>query len=316
MLRIMAMDSAGRLRKDVGLGELKALDPVWFWADIGEPDEAETRLLDEYFHFHPLAIEDCLHLLQRPKVDHYDDVHFFVLHALEPETLRVQEVNLFLGPNFAVTFHFAACTEIDEAWRAAHVHPKHPRSGHLAAAHTVMDRLVDRYFPSVYELEDQLLDADPGSGGYSDRTGIDQVFEIRSKLLRLRKTIVPMRDLLYRLTTIEAIPGLKEYRAFFHDIYDHLLKQAETLEACRDMTADMRDSYMSYSSNRMNGIMKTLTVITTIFMPLTFLAGIYGMNFVRMPELQWRYGYFGVLAGMGLIAAGMFAWFKRKGWFD
>lgn len=316
MLRIMAMDKQQKLRKDISLEELKTLQPVWYWVDIGQPTGQETQLLDDYFHFHPLAIEDCLHLLQRPKVDFYDDVQFFVMHSLAPETLKVDEVNLFLGPNYAVTFHFSLCPEIDDAWKTIGVNAKHPSKGHLVVAHAVLDRLVDRYFPAVYGLEDQLLDADPVSKGYSDRSGIETVFEIRGKLLKLRKTIVPMRDLLYRMTTMESIAGLKDLRAFYHDIYDHLLKQSETLEACRDMTADMRDSFISYNSNRMNGIMKTLTVITTIFMPLTFLAGIYGMNFLNMPELEWKYGYFAVLGIMFTVAGGMFLWFKRKGWFS
>ncbi|SDT48187.1 magnesium transporter [Paenibacillaceae bacterium GAS479] len=316
MLRIMAMDKKNKLRKDVQLEELNTLDPVWYWVDIGQPDEQETGLLEEYFQFHPLAIEDCLHLLQRPKIDPYEDVHFFVMHSLDSDTLKAHEINLFLGPNYAVTFHFGACPEIDDAWKLMTVHPKHPSKGHLVVAHGVLDRLVDHYFPAIYGLEDQLLDADPSSKGYSDSSSIDNVFEIRSKLLKLRKTIVPMRDLLYRVTTtLEAIPGMKDFRPFFHDIYDHLLKQSETLEACRDMTADMRDSYISYNANRMNGIMKTLTVITTIFMPLTFMAGIYGMNFVRMPELEWDYGYFMALGIMAVVAGSMFAWFKRKGWF-
>ncbi|KKC46673.1 MULTISPECIES: magnesium/cobalt transporter CorA [Paenibacillus] len=316
MIRVMAMDVAKKLHKNIGLNDLDAMEAVWYWVDMDRPNAEEISLLDERFHFHPLAIEDCLHLLQRPKVDHYEDVHFFVMHALIPETLHVDEVNLFLGSNFAVTFHFAQSQEVDEAWETLAVHPKHPGKGHLMAAYSVTDKLVDRYFPAVYGIEDQLLDADLNSSGYLKQSGMDEIFTIRAKLLKLRKTIVPMRDLLYRLTSTEALPSFKDFKAFYLDIYDHLLKQAETLEACREMTADLRDSFMSYNSNRMNGIMKTLTVITTIFMPLTFIAGVYGMNFINMPELETRVGYFVVLGAMGLIALCMFAWFKRKGWFD
>ena len=316
MIRVMAMDRTNKLRKDLSLDQLQGLNPLWYWVDIDRPDPDEMRVLEEVFHFHPLAVEDCLHLLQRPKIDHYDDVHFFVLHALTPETLQVDEVNLFLGPHYAVTFHFKESIEVNEAWHAMSPSTKHHGQGHLMAAYSVLDRLVDRYFPAVYGLEDQLLDEDLGSGRYLKQAGMDDIFEIRAKLLKLRKTVFPMRDLLYRLTSIETIPGTKEFRAFFLDIYDHLLKQTETIDSCREMTADMRDSYMSYNSNRMNGIMKTLTVFTTIFMPLTFIVGVYGMNFVNMPELHWKFGYFGVLIGMALIAAVMFGWFKRKGWFD
>ena len=125
-----------------------------------------------------------------------------------------------------------------------------------------------------------------------------------------------MRDLLYRIINSEKIADVRVQLAYFTDIYDHLLKLAEMLETNREMTADLRDSYDSLRSNRMNSIMKTLTVITTIFMPLTFIAGVYGMNFVHMPELEWQDGYFLVLGVMLLLGIGMFLWFKRKGWFD
>jgi magnesium transporter len=131
----------------------------------------------------------------------------------------------------------------------------------------------------------------------------------------LRHTIIPMRDLLYRMLNshrLETIQGKKEY---FADIYDHLLKLSEMIDANREMTADIRDSYISYNSHQTNRVMKVLTVITTIFMPLTFIAGIYGMNFEHMPELNWDYGYFFILSIMLLIGVGMYVWFKRKGWF-
>lgn len=315
MMRVMAMSKGRELLKNLRLEDLEGLEKEWFWVDIDRPDEREIRLLDTYFHFHPLAIEDCLHRLQRPKMDRYDDVYFFVLHALDPQTLHVNELNLFIGPDFAVTFHFHPSCEIDEAWNQLNPPESHAASGHVFAAYSLMDKLVDRYFPAVYELEDSLLDMEIGSGRMARQTEMEDIFSIRSRLLNLRKTVVPMRDLLYRIISTE-IAGLKELSAFFHDVYDHLLKQSETIEASREMTADLRDSYMSFNSYRMNAIMKTLTVITTIFMPLTFIAGIYGMNFVYMPELEWHWGYFAALGIMLLTGTGMYAWFRRKGWFE
>ncbi|AJY76668.1 magnesium/cobalt transporter CorA [Paenibacillus beijingensis] len=316
MIRVMAMTKQQELLKDLKLADLETLDKEWYWVDFDNPDEYEIQLLDSYFHFHPLAIEDCLHLLQRPKVDHYGDIHFFVLHSIDPGTLHVNEVNVFLGPDFAVTFHFHPSFEIDDAWKHCPFPAEHAARGHLFAVYFVMDKLVDQYFPAVYELEDTLLDMEIGSGHLASQTDMNDIFNIRSRLLRLRKTVVPMRDLLYRIISMGEIPGMKELAAFFHDVYDHLLKQSETIEASREMTADLRDSFMSYNSNRMNLIMKTLTVITTIFMPLTFIAGIYGMNFVNMPELQWQWGYFAVLGVMLLVGFSMYAWFRRKGWFE
>jgi magnesium transporter len=122
--------------------------------------------------------------------------------------------------------------------------------------------------------------------------------------------------LLYRMINSDKIPGVKEQNIYYTDIYDHLLKLTEMIESNREMTADLRDSYNSLRSNRMNSIMKTLTVITTIFMPLTFIAGVYGMNFVNMPELHWAGGYYLIIGVMVTLGLGMYLWFRRKGWFD
>ncbi|XOK61734.1 magnesium/cobalt transporter CorA [Paenibacillus elgii] len=316
MVRIYAVTHNAELLTDIGLDRLDDPDIAWYWVDFNQPTEQEAELLESHFHFHPLAIEDCYHLLQRPKVDHYETVHFFVLHALHPQKLSAQEVDLFLGTRFLVTFHFEPQPELDEAWLRMQEQPISRQKGHLYAAYLVMDKLVDGYFPAVYELEDQLLAIEAGSRKRSIQQMMDDIFEIRGRLLKLRRTIVPMRDLLYRVVNSERIEGVKEQLFYFTDVYDHLLKLAEMIESNRDVTADMRDSYISMNSNRMNTIMKTLTVITTIFMPLTFIAGIYGMNFDYMPELKWHAGYFFVLGVMFAIGAGMFWWFKRKGWFD
>lgn len=144
---------------------------------------------------------------------------------------------------------------------------------------------------------------------------MNEVFGIRSDLLKLRRTIIPMRDLLYRIVNTNMMKSDTNRQAYFNDIYDHLLKLTEIVESNRDMTADLRDSYQTLNSNRMNAIMMTLTIVSTIFIPLTFIVGVYGMNFDNMPELHWKYGYFGVLIFMGLLVSGMLLWFKHKGWF-
>lgn len=315
MIRIVGYTKQKEWLTDLTIDDLQSTELDWYWVDFNNPKENECRLLDSYFHFHPLAIEDCYHLLQRPKIDHYDDVHFFVLHEVERKTLTVNEINMFLGPNFIVTFHYEPSPEIEEARSKLLTSSKMGEKGQVFAAYLVMDKLVDQYFPAVHELEDQLLDMEIGNDDGQSQTLMTDIFNIRSRLLRLRKTIVPMRDLLYRLTNSDRIEGMDQYMAFYHDIYDHLLKLSEMMDSSREMTADLRDNYISYNSNRMNAIMKTLTVITTIFMPLTFLAGIYGMNFHNMPELEWSGGYFAVIIVMLVIGLSMYAWFRSKGWF-
>jgi magnesium transporter len=154
------------------------------------------------------------------------------------------------------------------------------------------------------------------SGEYRIKQIMKQVFETRSGLLKLKRTIFPMRDLLYRLLNSERLSIPKSERTYFMNVYDHLIKLSELISANMDFTAEIRENYISVNSYRANTVMMTLTVITTIFMPLTFIAGVYGMNFENMPELRWEYGYFYVLGGMVFLSIMMFIWFKRKGWFD
>ncbi|WP_127531749.1 magnesium/cobalt transporter CorA [Paenibacillus kobensis] len=318
MLSIFAVTKRNEKLIDLTMDDIRnnGDDYAWYWVDFDQPTEEETELLHSWFHFHPLAIEDCLHQLQRPKMDHYGDTHFFVLHALQPETLFVHELNLFINSKFLVSFHMHESPEIGCAVAKTFASTDPKRLTPLHAAYHVMDELVDRYFPAAYALDDQLAEKEITDSSSFGNSMLSDLFSIRAKLLHMRKTIIPMRDLLYRVISSERLAGLQEERAFYADVHDHLLKLTEVIEASREMTADLRDSIISYNSNRMNAIMKTLTVITTIFMPLTFIAGLYGMNFTRMPELEWRYGYLTVLIVMAMLGISMYMWFKRKGWFD
>ncbi|MFC3749509.1 magnesium/cobalt transporter CorA [Paenibacillus sp. GCM10012306] len=318
MIRTMAVTHQGEVLTGLLLPEIQIADYAWIWVDFAAPTAEETALLDSYFHFHPLAIEDCMHVLQRPKLDYYENVQFFVLHALNERTLEAEEVDLFLSKNFLVSYHHQEKTEMNEAWEQVKqdIHSRKGWSGGpMAAAYSVMDKLVDKYFPSLYSIEDELADLESMGSKESVEELMSQVFDVRGRLLKLRRTIVPMRDLMYRIVNSQHVQSNGEERIYFGDIYDHLLKLTDMIEVDREMTADLRDSYISLNSNRMNSIMKTLTVITTIFMPLTLIAGIYGMNFKIMPELNWNFGYFGVLLLMVVLTVGMIAWFKRSGWF-
>ncbi|GIP22972.1 magnesium/cobalt transporter CorA [Paenibacillus sp. J22TS3] len=318
MIRTLGITHQHQVDADVPLDQLDNPKYAWVWTDFNEPTKEESALLDTLFHFHPLAIEDCLHVLQRPKMDYYEDMEFMVVHSLEADTLDTTEVDLFIGRRFLVTYHHKDLIEVNNAWNKV-MQRAHDRKiwarGPMAAAYLVIDELVDLYFPCVFAIEDELDELENKGGHESVEDLMNQVFDLRSRLLKLRRTIVPMRDLMYRVVNSEHIQGEREPRAYFTDIYDHLLKLTDMIEADREMTADLRDSYISLNSNRMNSIMKTLTVITTIFMPLTLIAGIYGMNFINMPELHTQYGYFVVLGVMLALSVWMILWFQRRGWF-
>lgn len=318
MIRTLAVTPSGEVKTGLDLKQIRQGDYAWFWTDFNAPTPEETELLDSFFHFHPLAIEDCMHVLQRPKLDYYEEIQFFVLHAINEMTLEAEEIDLFVGKTFLVSYHHDEKAEMDEAWRlvAEQIRQRDGwLSGPMSTAYTVIDKLVDHYFPTLYAIEDELAELENRSERESVEELLNQVFDVRSRLLKLRRTIVPMRDLMYRIVNSQHVQNSGEGRIYFGDIYDHLLKLTDMLEADREMTADLRDSYISLNSNRMNTIMKTLTVITTIFMPLTLIAGIYGMNFEHMPELGWHFGYFGVLLLMLALGCGMVLWFQRRGWF-
>ncbi|SFS82976.1 magnesium transporter [Paenibacillus sp. 453mf] len=320
IIRTMAITHDHKVVKELHLLDISLDDYDFVWTDFSAPTEQESQLLHKYFQFHPLAIEDCLHVLQRPKLDYYEDIQFMVLHAIRQEEEKPHEVDLFLGPKLLVSYHHEPLDELDQAWERIGGEAERRTiwsRAPIAAAYTVMDKLVDGYFPVLFAIEDELAELEGRSGNAPTEELVNQVFLIRSKLLHLRKTIVPMRDLLYRIINSQHIQGQSrsDHKLYFINIYDHLLKLTDMLEADREMTADLRDSYISLNSDRMNSIMKTLTVITTLFMPLTLIAGIYGMNFHHMPELSYRYGYTAVIVGMILLGCGMMIWFKKRGWF-
>lgn len=298
---------------------LERLDEIqadWVWVDFDSPIKKETNLLRSFFDFHPLAVEDCVNNLQRPKVEFYEEHLFYVVHALNENTLEATEVDLFTTKNMVVTFHKTEVPEIDFVWNfLKDLKRVPPELGKNELIHKLMDKLVDMYFPIMHKLEERVISLEGNEDDEAPKL-INQIFDIRADLLSLRKTVVPMRELLYRMLESKRVGLDAEERSYFHDIYDHLLRLTDMMTSAREMTSDIRDNYISLNSYRMNNIMKTLTVITTIFMPLTFIAGLYGMNFVNMPELKTENGYFYVLGVMILLGGMMALWFKKKGWFE
>lgn len=315
MIRTIAVNKSYQLIKDLEVSELVRGDFLWYWIDFYQPELNEIEYLSEPLHFHPLAIEDCIHHLQRPKLDYYEDYAFFVTQALNQKTLTREEVDFFLSRNYIVTFHHQSSVEIDEVWKRFSLATNIDKWNPSHVLYYCLDKMVDNYFPLVYQIEDTLDEIDTNSKGRSMEVLLEDLFATRHELLSLRHTITPMRDLLYRIINSQRLTSIQGKIEYFHDIYDHLLKLTEMIEANRELTTDIRDSYISINSNETNHVMKVLTVITTIFMPLTFIVGVYGMNFHYIPELSWKYGYFGCIFLMFIIALWMTIWFKKKGWF-
>ncbi|MFG6116737.1 magnesium/cobalt transporter CorA [Halobacillus sp. MO56] len=314
MLKLTAYTKQGELIEDNSLEPLKSNDIRWYWVDFDQPSEDETDLLDSYFDFHPLAIEDCIHDLQRPKMDYYDDHTLIVIHAIDAKELKKQEIDIFFGEDFIITYHKQELPVLDHIIRM--VKKKQPTWDEYYVLHYIFDAVVDNYFPIVYEIEDHINEIEDNTKNLSIDKLLEQMFDRRSELLTMRQTVHPMRELLYRILNSQHLDGVKQGKEYFADVHDHLIKLADVIASNRDLTQDIRDSYLSLTSHQQNKTMQVLTVISVIFMPLTFIVGVYGMNFEYMPELDERYAYPIIWVIMVVLSVAMIIWFKRKGWFS
>ncbi|WP_163100357.1 magnesium/cobalt transporter CorA [Peribacillus alkalitolerans] len=315
MIHTYVITKTHNLLTNIPIEEIKNHPYKWFWIDFDSPSDPEIEKLTTPLNFHPLAIEDCMHTLQRPKLDYYDDYSFLVTQAINCSNLEKEEINFFIGENFIVTFHHNPSVEISNVRERLGKTNKLIKWDHNLVLYHVLDNVVDNYFPLIYSMEDTLNEIEENSSLKSGEDLLRDLFDTRHKLLSLRHTVTPMKDLLYRMLNSQRLTVLLRKKEYFADIYDHLLKLAEKIDTNREITNDLRDSYLSINAHQTNKVMKVLTVITTIFMPLTFIAGIYGMNFEYMPELKWKFGYFFTLFLMFTIGCGMTFWFFRKGWF-
>lgn len=292
------------------------------WVNLGRPDAQEVDLiLRDLFKFHPLAIEDCLSLgYQPPKVDDFNHYLFIIAHAVEPQatfrTLKTTELNLFIGKNYVVTSHLEErMTPISKVQAQLARDERLYRNGSDFLAHALLDYLVDEYMPLLDQmdeeiewLEDQIL-ANPRSAT------LERILDLKHAVMSLRRIIGPMREMANRLSRDDFTVIDRQSRIYFRDIYDHLVRIQDLSESIRDIVSGAMDIYLNSTSLRLNEVMKALTIVSTIFLPLSFLAGVFGMNFVVFPEIHWQYGYAYAWVLFILIAALMLYFFKRRRWF-
>lgn len=314
MLKIIAVDKAGHLLQDININNLRNDDIAWYWVDFSTPSLEEIDLLTSFFDFHELLIEDCLTLLERPKIEITRQQIFLVSHVLKNIDADYETLNMFIGKNYIVTFHLSEINYIKK------VIPKVLERGvdytPLHVMHMLISEIVEGYHPLISKIENRLDEIEDNDAYNKGSKIMNEVFELRGDLLKLRRGLMPMRELIHRFLVSRRVEMTEDDRKYFHDIYDDLVQQTEIIEANRELASDIRENYITYNSFKSNSIMMTLTVISTIFLPLTFLAGVYGMNFDNMPELRTEYGYFILWIVMLLISGGMLWFFKKKGWFD
>lgn len=288
------------------------------WVDMEKPDEKEINLLRDVFRFHPLAIEDCVHRIQRPKVVNYKDYYFIVLNEFIGGDINkyftYSEVYIFLGDNYIVTLHWNKLKVIGDTMERIANGPHIFEKGIDFILYNLFDTLVDDYFPLTDSIGDKIDDIEETILKEPNKQIQDDILVLKRNILKLRKVLSPQREVLNILLRHDFDLIHEENRLYYMDVYDHMLRIYDLLDTYTDLLASTMDLYMSQISNRMNEVMKVLTMITTIMMPLSLIAGIYGMNFKFMPELGTRYGYFATLGLMAVIAVMEIFYFKKKKW--
>ena len=293
------------------------------WVDVvGLHDVELLQRLGEEFGLHPLALEDVVNTHQRPKLEDYGEHSFLILRLPRAgQPLQTEQIGLFLGPGWVLTFQEVAEDPFEPVReRLRRGRPRIRGAGSDYLAYALMDALVDSFFPILEQygerieaLEDRLLEE-------PERDSLAQVHEIKKDLLEVRRAAWPLREVINGFERQDITLVEEQTRIFLRDCYDHTVQLMDIVETYRDMSGALTDLYLSSVSNRMNEVMKVLTVIASIFIPLTFLAGIYGMNFNpeaspwNMPELDWRWGY-PLFWGVILVLGGGLVWlFRRKDW--
>lgn len=287
----------------------------YFWLDLIDPGDDEVRALNEAFSFHPLALEDMVKRGQRPKLEDFGDYMFLVYYgAVEGEggEVELEEVHAFLSGGYMVTSHQRRSQALEEA--RERFRAQAPRSEQFVV-YRVLDGLTDSFFPILERLDDRMEVLDEEIFDRPAPGQLEEITHLRRQLVALRRVLTPQRDLLARgIDDILEIPGLEaDSRNYFRDVYDHAIRISDQIDSYRDLLAGTRDAYLSVVSNRLNQITKQLTVVATIFLPLSFLVGFFGQNFRWLVvNIDSAAAFFALgIGGLVLSALGLLVWFRR-----
>lgn len=325
MIRVLYRHRSGALVDDLPIAQVPSAlqDPqARIWIDMESSNSDEQKLvLADLFRFHPLAVEDVINEIHIPKLDDYGGYLYIVFHSLtlgdEPMDLHTKELDVFVGPNYLITSHELPSNAINKMWNKEYHQERGLARGIALLLYEMLDRQVDGYMGlidhferRIEELGDIIFQAKPAQ----ERAILNEILTAKSSTLRMRRVLMPQREVVEHLAhdDLSAIPH--EARIYFQDLYDHITRFAGLAESMRDLVQSTMTTHLTLASNRLNEVMKVLTIISTIFMPLSFIAGIYGMNFDFMPELAWRWSYPLVWLIFISIAAVMVLFFRRRHW--
>jgi magnesium transporter len=290
----------------------------FFWLDLPKPKPEDFEVLRELFQFHPLAVEDSEHFGQRAKIDDYDDFVFIVAYGAAHDEDRLVEVHCFYSERYLITVHHDDCpafTEIRERYAKREAPVQRPS----LLLYRILDGLVDSFFPMLADFDDRIDQLEDAIFLRADDAQLQEIFQMKRLLVGIRKAVTPQRDMFAGLMGgLAQLPGLTDDdERYFRDVYDHLIRISDLIDSYRDLLTGAMDVYLSTVSNRLNAVMKQLTLIATIFLPLAWLTGFFGQNFGWMVD---HVGSWETFVGLGLgsevaVAGLLVVYFKRRGWF-
>lgn len=330
MLSVFILNKDGSTSRDASPEAISAAlhdTSCVFWVDMAKPTDEEIALLDDVFGFHPLAIEDTIGRAQRPKIENYNHVgdtcahgyFYMVFHGPDLETfrqnLRTKELDLFVSAHYLVTIHDEEMNSVRTVLNRAEADPKVMLSkGTDLLLHNILDYLVDHYDPILDYLEDALDQLEDQALSDPEPSLLNKIAVKKRELLNLRRIVGPQREVIAQLTRGE-VPFIREStRIYLRDVQDHLIRVVEMVELYRDLVLGARDLYLSSISNNMNQVMKTLTTISVIGLPLTIITGFYGMNFDALPGIHTPMAFWIIVAVMMGVVTGTLMVFRYKRW--
>lgn len=305
---------------DIDLGQtdsIEAREGSFVWIGLHEPDQGLLRTVQKRFCLHDLAVEDAHNAHQRPKLEIYGDSLFLVLRTAEmhAQTIQFGETHIFAGRGYVVTVRHGSSTSYTDVRARCESAPKMLAMGESFVVYSVMDFIVDNYLPLVHALESE-VDAleDAVFSRTSDQPSITRIYELRHQLLLLRRAVQPLQEVCNRVMRFD-VPLIGEaMHPYFRDVQDHVIRLVESIDNLRDLLGSALEANLLFSSVEQNNIIKIFSVAAVVLMPPTLVASVYGMNFKRMPELEWAYGYPAAIALMLIVALLPYLFFKWKRW--
>ena len=301
------------------LAALGGTEPFWLDLDDEQADGTVSEMLSVHFGFHPLAVQSAERFNQRPRIDDYDGFMYLVARGADPKHTGEAEVHCFWTDRYVVTVHRGGCPAIAQVrQRIGRHHASEAANPQLVIVYFVVSALVDTFLPVLSKFDDRIDALEDDILKAPTEAQLGELFDMKRSLMEMRKVIAPQRDMMASISSgVADVPGMTDEAVrYFRDLYDHLIRLADLVDSYRDLLSSVMDTHLSTVSNRLNVVMKQLTIIATIFLPLSFLTGFFGQNFavlVRGIQSTWSFYVFGIALELGAVATLLYV-FRRRGW--